>query len=160
MKILCSESFPLMETYLHECLREFSWGKQICVEKSAPHKHCDLLLSDRTFFCGAEEPTTALTLIPGSCRVTDPPKDGLLLVCGMAPQDPVTLSSIGEDRAMLCLQQEISLFGCNVGPFESKIPFDRRYSLYKNLAVGLALYLAELLIRKETRLAPDEVGFE
>ncbi len=160
MKILCSESFPLMETYLRECLRELSWGQRIHVEKSAPDKHCDLLLSDRTSFCGTEEPTAALTLISGSCRVTYPPKDGLLLFCGMAPQDPVTLSSIGEDRAMLCLQQEISLFGWNIGPFESKIPFDRKYSLYKNLAVGFALYLAELRIRKETRLEPHEVGFE
>ena len=145
MKILCSEPFPLMETYLRDRLQEFSWGEKTPIEKSTPHGHCDLLLSDRTFFCGTEEPTAALTLVSGSCRVTSPPKDGLLLFCGMAPQDPLTFSSIGEDHAMLCLQQEISLHGYDMGPLEIKIPFDRKYSLYKNLAVGFALYLTELL---------------
>ena len=50
---------------------------------------------------------------------------------------------------MLCLQREIRFDGQWIGPFEKPIAFDRRYSLYKNLAVGFALALTEIVFGEE-----------
>lgn len=50
---------------------------------------------------------------------------------------------------MLCVQQEIFLRGKNIVPFERKVRFDRNFSLYKNLATGFALSLAQILFTEE-----------
>ena len=50
---------------------------------------------------------------------------------------------------MLWVQQEICLNGKSILPFEKKVRFDRNFSLYKNLATGFALSLAQILFTEE-----------
>ena len=85
--------------------------------------------------------------LAGGGHVTVPA--GVFLTGGMRNFDPVTFSSIGDDTAMLCLQQEIFWKGKSVVPFEKKVPFDRDFSLYKNLAASFAFCLAEALFLED-----------
>lgn len=144
MRIALSEQFPILETALRESMAHL------------PHRHrpvldgkslapCDLVLWDRNYFSAAIAPRAEVYLIPGGIRIEEEPLSGILLAGGMNRADPVTLSSIGEDRAMLCLQQEICFSGQNIAPFERPIFFDRRLNLYKNIAIGFALTLTEYL---------------
>ncbi len=147
MNIGIWESLPLMESRLRGLFaRQGLDPRQITRARDAGQ---DLILSDREPFWGHLLPPADLYLISGLLLPRTLPEEGLVLSGGMGQEDAVTLSSIGEERAMLCLQREITLGGRVVGPFENRIPFDRNFNLYKNLAMGFALSLAQIFREEE-----------
>lgn len=149
VKIALMEHLPILETFLIETAGKSPFQKNLTIEKVSPDETYDLILSDLSWYSPKGFSAASMILIPSYAHVIAPPENGLLLTGGMNQADPVTLSSIREDRAMLCLQQEISLFGNSVYPFEKPIPFNRSFSLYKNLAVGFALSLAEQIFGED-----------
>lgn len=74
--------------------------------------------------------------------------------CGMLLKDSVTLSSIGEEKAMLCLQRNVDFFGVILQPFEKSIPFDRSLSIYRNVSIAfLLLLLGEYYLKENEKTA-------
>ena len=67
----------------------------------------------------------------------------------MASEDDVLLSSIGENSALICIQQELFHEGRVFLPSEQKIPFDRNFSVYKNLAAGFATVAAKFILGED-----------
>jgi len=151
VKIAISEPFPFLEERLKLRIRQSHPKPFPELEPARIFRRYNLLISDRNVFSGDEMPFSELYLIPNFARLIRPARCGLLLSGGMHSSDSVTLSSIGEDHAMLCLQQEIRICGTDLGPFEQVIPFNRNDSLYHNLAMGFSLALTEALGREETK---------
>lgn len=147
MKIGISEPFPLLEYRLKDLYERHQLPHPPRAARETDEGF-DLILSDRNFFDSQSLPHAALYLISGEILPKCLPEEGLVITGGMNSGDTVTLSSIGEDRAMLCLQREISLGNVFIGPFERAVPYDRNYNLYKNLAAGFALALT-LFFREE-----------
>jgi hypothetical protein len=149
MRIGLLETLPILREKLKSERILFPYGGKIVAESVRRGAHYNLLLSDKSYFpknlpCHAD-----LFLFPGNAEIHFAPKRGMLLTGGMAHSDSVSFSSIGETDAMLCIQQEICINGKNIAPFERKVRFDRNFSLYKNLATGFALSLAEILFTEE-----------
>lgn len=153
MRIGFLEPFPILLGLVETQMKQRGFGNRVHLETANPEKEYDLLISDFSYY-SKSAPRSAVTLISGSARVFSPPEKGILISLGMKGCDTVTLSSILEDKAMLCLQQEICVFGQNLGPFEKPIVFDRSYSLYKNLSAGFALCLAESYFGEEENNDP------
>lgn len=147
MKIAVFEHLPILETLVKKRLRAAEETARITVEKAVVGRAYPLLISDRSH---VPSPLLAseLILLPGGEFI--PETMGTVLTGGMKSEDTVSFSSIGEDRAMLCLQREISLGHTFIDPFEKSVPYDRNHTLYKNLAAGFALCLAEILLREES----------
>lgn len=146
MKIGLWETFPILEGLLKEMAPCFSLPSSLALFSLRTGERYHLLLTDRAHLPPAQ---ADCILIPGRREAPILSSCGQVLTGGMSRADPVTFSSIGEERALLCLQQEIVLCGQSIVPFERPIPFLRRYSLYKNLAAGFALSLAEILFGEE-----------
>lgn len=152
MRIAIHEPFPILEELLKHLLSQSKKAAPTLVEAAKCGGEYDLFLSDRVWLPGDEEVRARLYLVPE--EAVSPCRDvsGTVLVGGMNGADAVTLSSIGDSRALLCLQQEILVCGKWISPFEKPIAFDRRYNLYKNLAAGFACALAEILQGEEGSL--------
>ena len=148
MNIAISEHLPILENLLRKQLSTMPTGR-IHVEKATRNGNYSLLLSDRSDLPREGFLRAELILVPGGFDFLQR-TEAVVLTGGMNREDAVSFSSIGEKRAMLCLQREIALEGTFIGPFEKSVPFDRNYTLYKNLAVGFALSLADILLREES----------
>ena len=154
MRIGFWETTPILQECLRRRAAYHPLGNRIVPEQARHGATYDLFLSDRVFLPDPFPFHTEIGLIPGSARGRDGgalllPREGVFLTGGMRNFDPVTFSSIGDDTAMLCLQQEIFWKGKSVVPFEKKVPFDRDFSLYKNLAASFAFCLAEALFLED-----------
>jgi len=150
MQIALIEQLPILETLLQSVLRKSPYRSQIVLQKAEKTRLYDLALSDRIFFSEPHFCRAQLYLVPSEAKMEKNFFCGTLLTGGMSAADPVSLSSIGEDRAVLCVQQEICLCGKNIDPFEKPIPFDRNFSLFKNLAAGFVLALTEQIFGEES----------
>ncbi|MBR3837125.1 MAG: hypothetical protein IKJ74_03180 [Clostridia bacterium] len=152
MRIAIHEPFPILEGLLKHLLSQSKTAAPTFVEAAKYGEDYDLFLSDRSWLPGDEEVRARLYLVPEEALSPCREVSGTVLIGGMNGADAVTLSSIGEERALLCLQQEILICGKWVSPFEKPIVFNRRYNLYKNLAAGFACTLAEILRGEEGSL--------
>ena len=149
MTIGLLESMPLLEARLNPAFLSSPYEAQ-CRREAARHgAHYDLVLCDKQILPETLPFTCDLLLVPGDAVFTPFLECQLLLTGGMNGEDAVSFSSIGEDSAMLCLQRELRFCGKDIFPFEKPIFFDRNFSLYKNLATGFALSLAELLFGED-----------
>lgn len=148
MRIGLLETVPILREKLKSERILYPFGGKIIAESARRDVRYDLILSDKKHFHRLPYQASVF-LIPG---IADPlmiPSRGILLTGGMSHSDSVSFSSIGEEEALLCVQQEIRLGGRNIVPFEKKVVFNRNFSLYKNLATGFALSLAEILFTEE-----------
>ncbi len=139
MNIALAEDFPLLALLLSQAVRRHPLREKLFWEEAHLDRRYDLLLSDRP--PRKELPSARIALFPSFSLPTT--SSCIRLQGGMNRDAEVTLSSIGKDSAWLCLAREIPLSPVPILPFEKKIPFDRNFSLYKNLAVGFALCLAD-----------------
>ena len=57
--------------------------------------------------------------------------------CGMREIDSVTFSSIGEEKAFICIRRRLSFLTSFYDPCEFPSPFNRNFSVYHNLVLGL-----------------------
>lgn len=145
MKIGLFETLPILQEKLKAERIALPFGGKIILEDARKGKDYDLILSDKSYLPEPSPFRAQVYLVPGSAHIGTLPEEGILLTGGMNRADAVSFSSIGEEEAMLCLQQEICFHGQSIMPFEKKVRFDRNFSLYKNLAAGFALSLAHLL---------------
>ncbi len=148
MRIGLLETVPVLREKLRSERILYPFGGKLIVESVHRDARYDLILSDKKHFHRLPYHASVF-LIPGIAESPVIPNRGILLTGGMSHSDSVSFSSIGEEEAMLCLQQEIRLGGRNIVPFEKKVVFNRNFSLYKNLATGFALSLAEILFSEE-----------
>lgn len=148
MKIALWESFPLTETLLISHLKKNGTERLVSVEKAKFGEHYDLVLFEGSFFPEIPFCSSDLWLAPASCVPKKLPQ-GTFLTGGMGIDDDVSLSSIREKSALLCIQREIVGKGRSLFPRESKIPFNRNFSLYKNLAAGFALLWEKFFFGEE-----------
>ncbi len=148
MKIGLLESVPILSEKLKSERILYPFGGKIVVENVRRSVRYDLILSDKKHFHQLPYQASVF-LIPGASDSLAIPSRGILLTGGMSHSDSVSFSSIGEEEAMLCVQREIHLRGHSIVPFEKKVRFNRNFSLYKNLATGFALSLAEILFTEE-----------
>lgn len=148
MRIALWEPFPLTETLLLSHLKKCPLRGTVSVEKARSGRRYDLVLFEGNYF--PEQPfcTSDLWLVPASCTAKKLP-EGAFLTGGMGSDDDVSLSSIGEESALLCMQREIVQKERILFPFEKKIPFDYNFSLYKNLAAGFGLLAAKFYFGEE-----------
>lgn len=149
MRIGLLENLPILREKLKAERILYPYGGKIIVESVRRGAHYDLILSDKSYLPRVFPCEATVLLVPGGAVIGSVPKEGILLTGGMALSDTVSFSSIGEEDAMLCVQREICLLGRNIVPFETKVRFDRNFSLYKNLATGFALSLARILFTEE-----------
>ncbi len=149
MRIGLLETVPILREKLKSERILYPYGGKIIAESIRRGARYDVILSDKGYFPKSLPCDACIFLIPGTAELRAEPRQGLVLTGGMAHTDTVSFSSIGEEDAMLCVQQEIRLLGRNIVPFEKKVRFDRNFSLYKNLATGFALSLAEILFTEE-----------
>ena len=146
MKIGFFEDVPVLEDKLKKVLAS---QKGLLLEAVKSGERYDIVLCDKNYFPDKASFESRIYLVPGSARILALPEEGILLTGGMNREDAVSFSSIGETSALLCLGKEIFLHKKNIFPFEMKVPFDRSFSLYKNLAVGFALSLITLIFTEE-----------
>ncbi len=149
MRVALSEPFPILEQLLQKRLANRFFRRAVSLEQAASGETYDLFVSDRSYL--PRNVKAKLYLIPGTAPMPRLGTTGQILTGGMNLADHVTLSSIRENRAMLCLQQEIRFAGQWIAPFEKPFYFDRRVSLYKNLAVGFTLALMEIVFGEEEK---------
>lgn len=149
MRIGLLETLPILREKLKTERILYPYGGKIVVESVRRDARYDLILSDKSYLPRTLPYYAKVFLVPGSAEIRSTPRDGILLTGGMAQSDTVSFSSIGEDEAMLCVQREICLRNRSIVPFETKVRFDRNFSLYKNLATGFALSLARILFTEE-----------
>ncbi len=149
MRIGLLESLPILREKLKSERILYPYGGKIVVESVRRGAQYDLILSDKSYLPETLPYRAKIFLVPSSASICSVPKGSLLLTGGMAHFDAVSFSSIGEEDALLCVQREILLRERNIVPFETKVHFDRNFSLYKNLATGFALSLARILFTEE-----------
>lgn len=145
LHVAIQERLPLLETFFRESFSISATASSPVLIACKSGVECDVVLSDEREFFAPVYPRASVYLIPSSARILQGAATGVVLSGGMRLADAVTLSSIREEDAMLCVQREIRLGKTSVLPFERPIPFDRRYSIYKNIAVGFCRALTEEL---------------
>lgn len=149
MKIGFFETLPILQQKLtKEFSRDFV-GKNLILEAVREKEDYDLVLCDKNYFPASPPFRGKIYLVPGSARILSLPTEGILLTGGMNREDAVSFSSIGEESGMICLEKEIFLEGRSIFPYECKVPFDRSFSLYKNIASGFARSLITQLFTEE-----------
>jgi hypothetical protein len=148
MRIGLLETVPILREKLKSERILYPFGGKLVVESVRYDARYDLILSDKKHFHHLPY-RASVFLIPGNSDSLAVPNQGILLTGGMSHSDSVSFSSIRETEAMLCVQQEICMGGRSIEPFEKKVVFNRNFSLYKNLATGFALSLAEILFTEE-----------
>lgn len=149
MKIGFWETLPILQNKAEKELSSSPFREKIFIEKVREEGVYDLVLCDKSYFPSHPSFESRIYLIPGSAHVPSPPEKGVLLTGGMNREDGVSFSSIGEKSAFLCLEREIFLGKKSIVPFETKVPFDRNFSLYKNIAWGFAQALITLFFTEE-----------
>ena len=149
MKIGFWETLPILQSKMEREISLSPFREQIQTEKARENAFYDLILCDKNYFPSQIPFQSGIYLIPGSARIFSPPEKGILLTGGMNREDSVSFSSIGEEEALLCLEREIFLGEKSIVPFEMKVPFDRSFSLYKNIASGFARTLITLFFTEE-----------
>ncbi|MBQ3075949.1 MAG: hypothetical protein IJC26_07760 [Clostridia bacterium] len=149
MRIGIFETLPILREKLRSERILYPYGGKIVAENVRKGSRYDLILSDKDYFPPSISGLADVFLVPDTASVRSLPERGILLTGGMSQSDSVSFSSIGENEAMLWVQQEICLNGKSILPFEKKVRFDRNFSLYKNLATGFALSLAQILFTEE-----------
>ena len=149
MNIAFSEPYPILYREWKRRRELFSRGNRIRLCSAEHCRRADLILSDRNSFRASLLPLGELYLVSGEAFIEEAPAEGILLTGGMSRWDAVTFTSIGEERAMICLQREVTLLGRSVFPFEKPVFYDHRLRLYRNLALGFSLALAEQLLGEE-----------
>lgn len=149
MKIGFFETTAILQEKIRKEKSSFPLGEKLFLEPVRYGGEYDLVLSDKPYLPNPPSFRSFLCLVPGSAEPILPMQGVILLRGGMNREDPVTFSSIGDDTAMLCLQQELFFGGKSIVPFEKKVPFDRNFSLYKNLASSFTFSLAEFMFAEE-----------
>ncbi len=150
MKIGVFETVPVLLEKLKAQRISFPFGGKLILERAVKGGVYDLVLSDRPHAPDPMPFSAQLYLFPHHARLGNPPAKGQVLLGGMSTWDDLGFSSIGEDEAFLCLQREIIFFGKSIMPFEKKIPLDRNFDLYKNMASGLTFALAQMIFAEES----------
>ncbi|MBR2616195.1 MAG: hypothetical protein IKC69_05910 [Clostridia bacterium] len=150
MKIGLWEPFPVLERLLIRNTGVFRFPEGVAITRGKQGESYDLLLHDRASLLPARAQVVLISGEREPIGASHPFSESRILTGGMGCTDPVTFSSIGEDHALLCLQEEIVIGAREIGPFERPVPFLRGYSLFKNLAAGFALSLAEILFGEES----------
>ncbi len=148
MRIALWEPFPLTETLIRRHLKESGLESSVSVEKATFGEHYDLVLFEGSFFPENPFCSADLWLVPASCVPKKLPR-GTFLTGGMGIDDDISLSSIRERSALICIQREIAGKAQALIPQEQKIPFDRNFTLYKNLAAGFALLWVKFFLGEE-----------
>ena len=148
MNIAFWEPFPLTETLFRQNLAESGLKNLVFAERAQEGKRYDLVLFEGNYFPEAPFCSSDLWLAPSSCIAKKRP-NGLFLTGGMASEDDVLLSSIGENGALICIQRELFRDGRIFLPSEQKIPFNRNFSVYKNLAAGFATVAAKFFLGED-----------
>lgn len=142
MKIALWEPYPLMEARLFALLKKAGLDGDVSLERPKAKGRYDLVLFEGGHFPEDPHFQGNIWLVPSSACVKKLP-EGVFLTGGMSPEDDVSLSSIGEDDALLYTKREILQNGRPLFPFEKRIPYDRNFTLYKNLAAGFGLLTAK-----------------
>lgn len=155
MLIAIREDLPLIRTRLTDLLSHHPHRDKIRIESVSPFPHTapqdpipHLLLWEGAVYSPRVSAPSRLTVIPFAVPLAAPP-EGEVLFAGMEIEAAISFSSIGERDALLCISREFSFAGESILPFEKKVPYDRNYTLYKNLAAGFALALADLYFGEE-----------
>ena len=142
MEIVLDEAFPLLRTLLEGQLKEKTYRDRVhLLSPGETENRTDLVLSDRSFFPPFPETKARLFIVPSDARGAVSSRR--VLPAGMGHQDPVTFSSLREDRALLCLQKPVLFRRRLFEPQERWVKVDPFYSLFKNLAVQTALFLCD-----------------
>ena len=150
MNIAVREEIPLVRKRLDALFATRPYGRRLLLEDPIPTRHYALVLWEGARFTPRLSAPSDVTLLPFSVPLVAPPECGTLLLGGMDGEAQVSFSSIGEESALLYVSREFFIGKTHVLPFEKKVPFDRRFSLYKNLAAGFALSLADLYFGEES----------
>lgn len=148
MKIALWEPFPLTETLLRSHLKHCGISHLVSVEKAKFGKKYDLVLFEGKFFPEVPFCCSDLWLVPASCQVKKLPQ-GTFLTGGMGIDDDISLSSIHEKNALICIQREIAVNAQTLIPQEQIIPYDRNFTLYKNLAAGFSMLWTKFFLGEE-----------
>lgn len=152
MQIAVSEPFPLLENLLRKNLRNKPYCQNLCIQ---PAKNCTapvaLFLSDETTFPGRFFVEAELVILQSAVALPKNAEAFPFLCAGMGLSDSLTLSSIRETEAMLCLQKEVRFGDLVLEPLEEKIPFDPNFSIYKNIAAGFVGVLLDRFYEEETK---------
>ena len=149
MNIGVFETVPVLLEKLKSQRSLNPFGKHMTLERARQGGTYDLFISDRPHTPDPLPFSAQLYLFPPNARTVTPPSKGQVLLCGMSAWDDLSFSSIGEENAFLCLQKEIIFCQKSIVPFEKKIPLDRNFDLYKNMASGLIFALAEMIFAEE-----------
>ena len=148
MKIGFWENIPVLQNKVEKCLALSPYKEKLFWEAARWDEEYDLVLCDKNYF-SQKAPKSEVYLVSGSAKIFSQGERGILLTGGMNREDSVSFSSIGEDTALICLQREIFLKGKSIVPFEMKVPFDRNFSLYKNIASGFTQALITQFFTEE-----------
>ena len=142
MEIALDEPYPLLETLLKRSLEKKEYRDRV-VLFSPPlfPETADLCLYDHDHFSPRFLRRAKLIVVPSEAKGAVSSRH--VLTAGMGLFDPLTFSSLKEDRAMLCLQKGVAIGKCRLEPREVWVPYDPFYSVYKNLAVGMALLICD-----------------
>ena len=149
MRIAFMEPFPILEEELRRILRKTPYSPLVFPTRAKKDLSCEIAVSDQGYFPPNRFPLARIFLIPGEAGVQNVSFPGTLLTGGMSQWDDVIFTSIGEEHAMICLQKEITVLEKNIVPFEMRVPYDRRFRLYKNLALGFCLAITQILFGEE-----------
>lgn len=148
MKIGFWENIPVLQNKVEKCLAHSPYKEKFLLEAAKSDEEYDLVLCDKNYF-SKKAPKSEIYLVSGSAKIISQGEKGILLTGGMNREDSVSFSSIGEDAALICIEREIFLKGKSIVPFETKVPFDRNFSLYKNIASGFAQALITQFFTEE-----------
>lgn len=141
------EKYPLLERKLKKSIAEKSYRGQIIISKE--EENADIILSDERHFSGSGFDASKIVIASSDAIFPNDHAPKNLLLCGMHNADAITLSSIREDHAMLCIQREIEFEELKILPFETWIGFDRNYDIYKNISIGFITTLFDLYFGEE-----------
>ena len=114
MRIGLLESLPILREKIKSERISYPFGGKIVAESVRRSALYDLILSDRNYFPRTLSCRAAVFLVPATAEIPVLPEQGIFLTGGMAHSDSVSFSSIGDEDAMLCVQQEIFLRGKNI----------------------------------------------
>ncbi len=149
MKIGFFETIPILQAKLEKELSASPFRESVFLEKAKGGSSYHILLCDKNYLPENLPFQSEIFLVPGSLSLPHFPQKGQVLSGGMNREDAVSFSSIGESEAMIYLGQEILIQKKSIMPFEQKVPFDRNFSLYKNLATGFVLSLLTQVFTEE-----------
>lgn len=136
--VLCDRNDLLKNFFLSEKvfdlyhLREYKDGRAdiLIVDEHPCEKPCERLEAEACFL-----PIHRIRDMIGCFRMKN------AISCGMSSKDSVTYSSIGEERALICIQRKIIFLDKVYEPCEFPVFLHKNISEYQNLIVGTLRYL-------------------